>query len=295
MRVTEGRMYDLARESLETARGEVVRTGDLMTSGVRVQRASDDVAAFAEGARLTARLLESGANQNAIRRTRERLQLTDSALATIGDVLHRAIELAVQAATVSTGDTRTVFAHELRQLRQAAIDAANTQAADGEYLLSSFTGLTTPFNPSTGVYTDGTSTRNIDANRGFTLPGVVPGSRLTSVAGAPNVNVFGVIDAIVTALAANDPAAVSAQLDNLQQAAKQVSLARGEAGGYLLALEEADVAREAMVVNLARAKDAAVNTDLVKAAADLAQARTALVAAQAAAGELVAAASQFGR
>lgn len=291
MRVTERRLTELVGTSLEKARTEVAKRGAELSSGIRVSRSSDDGVAWAEGARARVRLDTAAAHESAIGRSQERLQATEGALATIQDVLHRVTELAVQGSTASlTSGARIVLADEVRQLRAVALNAANSRASDGEYLLSSQAGLIPPFDAGTGLYSGGAIVRQVEAGAGLSLAAAVPGRRLEVT---PGTTVFNVLDAVATALAANDAAGVAAQLDNLQSAGKVVAVARSEGGSYANALATADDARADAVSQLTSVLDRAVNTNVITAATELARAQNAIEAARAAGQQLLEMAALF--
>src|SRR5205085_812089 len=69
--------------------------------------------------------------------SRDRLQLTDGALSSIGDVLSQVRSLAVQGSSDTYGpDNRAALGAQVRGLFQSALDSANVRASDGEYLLA---------------------------------------------------------------------------------------------------------------------------------------------------------------
>ncbi|MBI4509602.1 MAG: hypothetical protein HY698_08185 [Deltaproteobacteria bacterium] len=282
MRVTESRMLEIAQDSLGKARESVARKGEQLSSGMRVARASDDVASWAEGIRARTRLAQEEAFGGAIKRTRERLYQAEGALETIGDVMRRVTELAVQSANETTGTWRSTAAVEVRNLMATAIQAANMKAEDGEYLFSTFSATSAPFS-SAGVYSGTTAARQVDVATGQRIQANIPGSRLTVSSG---VDVFDVLGDIATAMEAGDRAAVAAELDRLAQARDQVNLARGELGGYTQALDAADQAREGVMETLIRVRSRAVDIDAIRSATELAQAKNTLESAQVAAEEI---------
>src|SRR5207244_2502621 len=137
VRVTEGRLISVAADAVSKGRERVEKAGQELSSGVRVAAPSDDGTAWAEGMRANARLALSQSRGTAIARANDRLRDTELALQPIGDAVSRALELAVQMsnATMSASE-RSVAAIEVRGLRERVLDAANTRADDGEYLLA---------------------------------------------------------------------------------------------------------------------------------------------------------------
>lgn len=280
MRITESRMMQVAGAALNDRRAAVASAADQLSSGVRVRRASDDPAAYAEGARARVALIEDTAYKSTIAEAQGRLSATDMHLASLNANIQRAIELGVQASNDSSNGFRAAAGAEVAQMRETVLQSLNAKGPDGEYLFSSFANGTAPFDPVTGLYTDGTAIRSVTVGPGFNIGGSVPGNRLASSGGPGYVDIVKVLDDLKTALMADDRAATTAQLDNLQQAHQQVSLARSEAGAYVSALNLAEDARSDLHQSLTELTNRTIATDPVQAATDLASAQTALTAAQ---------------
>src|SRR5215470_15069140 len=118
MRVTESRMVEIASTALSRARDATGRATETMSSGMRVEKPSDDPVAWAEGARARASLEENNARGGSLERAQGRLEESDSALQTVGDLLLRAREIAVQQANAPFDrDNRAQAAAEMRGIR----------------------------------------------------------------------------------------------------------------------------------------------------------------------------------
>ena len=284
MRVTESRLIVIATDGVAKARERAADAGDAMSSGMRVSRPSQDGAAWAEGQRAAAVTQISQGRGSAMSRMKERLDETDRALGSIGDILGRATELAVGLAN-GTYDAaaRADAAVEVRTLRGAAIAAANTRALDGEYILAGDRGAAAPFDAA-GAYVGDAGERTIEIGEGQSAALGVPGTTLTAASG---VDVFGVLDTLATALEANDQVGVRAQLGDLQTSVAQVARARVALGTRTNALTRADDARTEFEQSLAERRSSAVEVDAVAAASDLSRASAALESARASATELI--------
>src|SRR4051812_42721329 len=101
MRITGNRLIDLAAASTTKGQAAVGTVSAQLSSGLRVTAPSDDPDAWLAAQRNKLRQVLSQGNGTAVAVSRERLQLTDGALASIGDVLSQARTLAVQGASDS--------------------------------------------------------------------------------------------------------------------------------------------------------------------------------------------------
>ncbi len=285
MRVTESRMTQLASEAISKQREKMAEAGDELSTGVRVNRPSQDLSSWADGARARARAAMSDARGEAIGKSRDRLSETDRALDGVGGVLARARELATQLANGTySAQERSDAVAELRDLRAAALAFANTQGPDGEYVLAGSASMTAPFNPG-GAYLGDTTRREIEAGEGERIVANVPGSVLTAASGA---DVFATLDALQTALGANDLVGIRASLTPLSTTISQVASARSDVGERMSGLDAANDARQSFELELVRQHDRAVMADPVAAASELAQAQQAFEASRTVAEQIIA-------
>jgi flagellar hook-associated protein 3 FlgL len=277
MRITEHRMVELASASLSTQRERVARSGEQLSSGERVSRPSHDPAAWSAARRAeAARTINEGRGQ-ALARSQEQLSLVDGALAQIGDVLSRARELAVSAAsdTIDPESLEVILA-EVRGLRQSALAAANTRGSDGEYVLAG-SQTDVPAFDGNGVYQGDDVSRFIETQNGLAQSASITGNVLTSAAG---VDIFAQLAAFETALDNNDRDAISAAIGAMEAGHQQVSSARADGGAKSAALLAAEDAQRQLDGALVELQSRLVGADPIAAASELAQHSTSLEAAQ---------------
>jgi flagellar hook-associated protein 3 FlgL len=250
---------------------------------MKVQRASEDPAAWATGARAEMRNTMSEGRGRGVAAARERLDETDNALGQIGGALEDVVELATQMANgTMTAAERSIGAIEVRALRDHMLAMGNSRGASGEFLLGGAVTDTQPFT-GTGTYGGDGSVRQIPSSEGGTLAGSVPGTVLD---GSTGVDVFAALDALATALDSNDQVAVQASLDTFRSAVGQVAKARSTVGARMKALEGADTAREAFEGHLAEQQTRAVGADPAEAISALTAAANGLEVARSLAEQL---------
>ncbi len=285
MRITESRLLTLSGDHVSSARDKAGAAALAASTGTKVTKPSDDVAAWAEGQRTAARTAESSSRGSGIATAQDKLQQTDGALAAIGGLIEQTKALAVQAAngTLSAAD-RASMASAITGIRAQVLALANVQAPDGEYLLAGSRGGTAPFDAA-GNYNGDANTRSIEtAQGGFTAVSVT-GNIISSGTG---VNVLTVLDSFATALAANNVAGIQASIPGLTSSVSQIANGRQEVGNSLSTLLISDDARTSFELQLADRHAKLIDLDPVQGATSLVNAKNILDSAAAVAAQVVA-------
>lgn len=138
-RVATANTFDRTIDRLQQRQAELAQQQERLSSGKRVQRISDDPAAAALAERERARLQRVQNDQRALQASRRNIELAESTLGTVNDLLHRTKELLVQGGngTLNASDRRSI-ASELAGIRERLLALANTTDTSGRPL---FTGL----------------------------------------------------------------------------------------------------------------------------------------------------------
>ena len=273
MRITGNRLIDLASASTSKNQSAVATASAELSSGMRVTTPSDDPQAWLAAQRTKLHQALSQGTGAAVAASRDRLTVTDNALASLGDVVSQVRALAIQGASDTYNPTaRAGIGAQVQGLFQNAIDAANARGHDGEFLLAGSASLTAPFDAS-GQYLGDANVRSVPSDSSVT-PGVtIPGTALTAASG---VDVLPLLSKIATALSTNDMTTLRAALPDLDTAVKQVSSARTQAGSAMNVLDQATAARTVMEQDMTEAISKFVEVDTVSAASELAKASQAL-------------------
>jgi flagellar hook-associated protein 3 FlgL len=133
-------------EALETA---MAQTQSQLSSGSKLQSASDDPSGMAQVNQLNAEISASNqyvTNQNS---ATANLQLEEQAMSDATNTLQNARDLAVQANNPAlSASQRQDIAAQLQQDLQNLVSIANRQDANGNYLFSGTASSTTPFSQS---------------------------------------------------------------------------------------------------------------------------------------------------
>jgi flagellar hook-associated protein 3 FlgL len=284
MRITGNRLIDLAAASSTKQQSTVGTVSAQLSSGLRVTTPSDDPAAWVAAQRTKLRQVLSQGAGAAVASSRDRLQMTDGALASIGDVVSQIQTLAVQGASDTyNASNRAGLGAEVRGLFLSALASANAQSSDGEYLLAGAASLTAPFDAS-GAYHGDASVRAVPISDSVTSGTTIAGSNLTAANG---VDVLPLLDRVATALSSNDLPGLRAALPDLVTAVKQISASRSQTGAAMSALDQTTGARAQLEQDMQQAISRYVEVDTVSAASDLAKATQALQVSRAVASHII--------
>lgn len=270
IRATRNGFLDLVAR--QTARNSVAlrRVEEQATSGLVMNRPSD----LPESVRLVQSLNASVADQAVWQDNAEAaggvLTAMDEALARAGDVLIRAREIAVAMAGDTVGaEARAVAAVEVRGLQEAMLDAANTEF-NGRHIFAGRDWENAPFD-ATGAYLGDTTApeSRIGPDR-WVRTGLDGGEVFAGTA-----DVFGTLEALATALEADDATGVSDTLDDLDTSSRALNVWRGEVGSEMNASEDAVAVSENLEALFSQRLSDEVSADPVETYARLAELRSA--------------------
>ena len=146
MRISTANSYDNAIATLMDRQTTLSQTQMQMTTGKRVNVASDDPAAAARSERAQAAQARIDATQKAVDASNNAMTLTESALGDAGDLLQTARETIVSAGNGALSDTdRASLAQNLTSLRSQLLAVANRSDGAGNYLFGGQSASTAPF------------------------------------------------------------------------------------------------------------------------------------------------------
>jgi flagellar hook-associated protein 3 FlgL len=151
MRITTANAFTTSVSTLQKRAEEVSRTQDQLTSGKRVQRASDDPAAASRAERALAVSARSLADQRGLESARNAMKQTEGALGEADDVLQQARELMVSAGNASYSDQElSNLGLRLRGLRSQLLSVANRSDGVGGHLFGGQGASQPPFVDAAG-------------------------------------------------------------------------------------------------------------------------------------------------
>ena len=152
MRIATANAYDVGLDTLARRQADLNALQEQLTTGKRVNRASDDPAAAARAERALASIGRSDTSQRAVDASKVLITQAESTLGDAGDLLQRARELMVSG-NASYGDAeRKGIADELQQIRDQLLTLANSGDGAGTFVFGGQGSTQKPFiDTATGV------------------------------------------------------------------------------------------------------------------------------------------------
>ncbi len=153
MRIASANAYDVGIDTLARRQSDLNALQEQLTTGKRVNRASDDPAAAARAERALASIGRSDTSQRAVDASKVLITQAESTLGDAGDLLQRARELMVSAGDPTYTDTdRAGMADELQQIRGQLLALANSGDGSGTFVFGGQGSTQKPFiDTATGV------------------------------------------------------------------------------------------------------------------------------------------------
>ena len=150
-RISTASAYNGAIDNLLTRQVALTDTQIQLTSGKRVNQASDDPTAAARAERARALIARTDATKRAVDASRNAMTLTESALGDAGDILQQIREQVVAAGNASYSDAeRASVAKSIQALRNQLLSVANRPDGNGGYVFSGQGSGGAPFTDSPG-------------------------------------------------------------------------------------------------------------------------------------------------
>ncbi len=278
MRVTSQQMYDSLLAGIRNQLQTQADSTDQISSGRRFTRPSQDGLGYKTS--LDIRHVQKGIDSGlqAISVAKLRLGSSQNALSQMVPIIQRAQVLAVQQAnaTLSAGE-RTAAATEVSRLQEQLLALSN-ESFQGSPL---FAGTATS---STAITLDGAGNAVYQGNTQDRVVAITSTETLTTNVRADHTaftQVFSSIQALKTALTANDVTAIQNSVNTLTAAGNAMTELTAEVGGRLSSVG----LREQTFFDMRTQMEARLNThesvDIAKVATQLTQSQTALQAAYA--------------
>lgn len=146
MRISTAQIFKNGLTAIHDRQVDLSRTQQQLATGKRLLTPADDPAASAQALKLRERIASIEQYERNAEQAATRLGQEEAVLVAIGDSLNRVRELAVQGANATqTPESRLAIARELRQILVGLLDAANSRAANGEYLFAGHRSANQPF------------------------------------------------------------------------------------------------------------------------------------------------------
>ncbi len=270
MRITPSMQYSRFLESLRSIRERLADGHAQLASQRKLERPSDDPVGAAEALLLRTRIAavdRYAANSSVARAF---LDVTESALSSVGDLLTQARAAAVRGASDTNAGVRSEIADEVDSIRTHLLSVART-SFQGRYIFSG-TDTTTPAYDDAGVYRGNDGRIRVESSDSDTTTLNLVG---TEVFGAQPADALAALASLSASLRAGDTAAIQGSIESLEGFRRLAATARTSVGERMVRLEGSLArngdARVALLSRLSKIEDA----DLAEVAVRLASDRTA--------------------
>lgn len=263
MRISEGHKNAQLLSRLQSNLAAKGKASEQVSSGLRVQRASDDPQAHQVAEKLKAQ----GARFEAMLKTNDQLvsglDHADRMLANATTVVDEALRIAQQfSSDTFSGEQMAAAAKSIEGLKESLLEVANSKF-QGEHTFGGTSDQTPPYS-ATGILQGQTLSRVVEiAPREFVQTPVA-----TDIFGDQN-NVFAVLDKISAALSLQDTNAVRGNLEPLKGFRAGIVGARQEIGHKLEVLDHAQGFLDALKTEATIDAGKATDADPAKAISNL--------------------------
>jgi len=231
VRVTDGMLMTNFLNNYHNNLEKLQKNQNMLSTGKKISRPSDDPVAVATSLRIRTDMARNDAYTKNADYAKSWLDITDSALNQLGDLLQRTRELAVQGAngTLTQADMQKM-ANEIEQLKAQMIQVGNTQY-NGRYIFAGFKTTTQPFSEDNNSYNGDNGLIEFEVGAGGNKIAVnVPGDKVFDVDLTGTSQLLVMMDNLKSALDSGDHQAVSNLIVDVDKQMENVLAVRAEVG-----------------------------------------------------------------
>ncbi len=225
IRVTHGWQVQANIQRLTSSRSSIAQLQEQAYSGKRLERASDGPLHWNMVETLSSNQRDQGQYTENSSRAQSILGIADNTLGSVSNIIKRVKELAIGAASeASVAEYHSAALTEVDSLKEQLVGFANQDYA-GRYIFAG-TAYDAPPYDATGTYSGATDEPSVQVSR---QSQVLQGLDGSTVFNGP-VDIFGMMDDLSTALAAEDADGVFDLIDEVDGALDQVLRAQQRVG-----------------------------------------------------------------
>jgi len=181
MRVSTAQMLNAMQQAMERNYERYHLAQQVVATGKRIQRPSDDPFGASLGITLHRLLQESEQYQRNLTTAKNFLSITDVALENLNDLMSQTKRLAVQAATdTQSAEGRAAIAQQIQQIMAEVVSIGNNTTYGDRFIFGGLRTLTPPFTVSgdTLVYHGDAGSLNVEVSPAVVISINVPGDPL---------------------------------------------------------------------------------------------------------------------
>lgn len=284
MRISSAHMFRQGVDAMLQRQRDLAETELQVAEGKRILKPSDDPASAVRVLDLQEAQRRIDQYQRNADSADARLNLEETALDTIGNLMQRVRELAVRGNNGSlSNDDRQAIAEEVLQHLDSYMQLVNTKAPNGEYIFSGFKTQTQPFThdgAGTFTYHGDQGQRVVKVGDTREIATGDPGTIFTNIDAAAGGTTD--LGAIIYDLAANLNAGTGSAtaLTDLDTALGRILTTRASIGARVNAVDEQKTANDAFKIAVTEVKSSLEDLDYAEAISRFNQQLTALQASQ---------------
>ncbi|OGU10255.1 MAG: flagellar biosynthesis protein FlgL [Geobacteraceae bacterium GWC2_58_44] len=280
MRITPGMTADNAIYNLQQGRSAMETLQEQISSGSMVNRPSDDPLTTRQLLDLQNQISAGDQYSSNITKGELFLNITNTALTGMSALMQQVKKIAGDMASGSTdAATKAGAVSNLTQLREQLIDLGNTRIGD-QYVFAGFSN-SQPFD-LLGNFSGTDDSLDLEIAQGSRVATNVSGGNLLrggTPPGSLGVDILGGIEALISAISADDTAGIGTGITNMKEGAERIAANQAEVAGRLVRMDN----MKGMIANnqntLKSIYGDLQNVDYARAGVELSQQTTAFTAA----------------
>jgi flagellar hook-associated protein 3 FlgL len=286
MRVTEKLRYSLPQQRLARLGAERLKADEVVASGKRINRPSDDPLGALRVDRLSSQERQNVQYGRNADHADSVLRSADGALLQAVDLLNRAREIAIQGINSSlTQQDADLLADELLSIREQLRSLANTRN-DGRFVFGGFQTRVEPYDVNFAFQGD-TNAQEVDVADRLRVAIAPAGGAAFGDGTAATIDLFANLDALQTEIRARDEVNMQNEFDVLVQGIEQVVKVQTDVGLRLQRVEAARAIHARLAERIPTDRALIEEADLPSAITEMARLENALQASLASGARLI--------
>lgn len=282
MRVTPGMTAANALYNLQQGRAKLDKIQEQIASGQNLSRPSDDPIGSRQILDLESKIKEGKQYGSNITKGSLWLNVTNTTLDGMFDVLELAKKAAADIASGTTDQTlRDNTVNQLTELKKRLVELGNTQLGD-QYIFGGFKNNTAPFNAGDNTFNGTSDTIEVEIDLNSRVGINVAGDDLLKGTGTyanPPVDILKAFDDLIADVTANNTAGIQQGIRNMVSASNQIVGAQADVAARLVRMDAAQTMVERNQNTMKNIISSMQEVDYAKAAIELDQQQTAFQAA----------------
>ena len=273
MRISDAASYRNLLDNLNRLNSRLETATEQVSSGRRLNYLHDGPSAAAEMVQLNGQFAQIDQFQTNADQSNYLLQVSDTALASVYDLVTAIYTRGSEAASSLTDErSRATLAAEIRSQRDQILSLANTDV-QGRFLFAGSQSASPAFSLSgdTAQYHGDNVINTVDISNGLSVNGNIPGSTAFQ-------RVLETVEQLLAAIDAGDVTAIRSTLSGFADALSDVNKVRAALGVDLAKIEDSSLARQTQQTSIKTRQANISDADMTQAITDLTRAQTALQA-----------------